>query len=150
LLFDMVKAWDDWVKEGGCPSPIFEKAMCEVFEYRRFKRILAVCLAMERAKCLFLIRDLSLPAKEAFWGAPWFSSWHFRNDTMFARNHPSEMLEFISYLDGYKAYLGDDGSTMKQALFRILFLEPLGLQKDTYFRELSMPAKHPQDKVSKP
>jgi len=145
LLYDMVNAWDDWVKKDGRPSHYFERAMCQVFEFRRFQRILVVALVMDRAQCQYLMRDLSLPANTAPCGMPWYSSWHFRTDTAFARDHGDLMIEFKAYVDDYQGYLGSGGSTMNKRLFRLLFLEPLGLQNDAYLRELSMPAQRPED-----
>jgi len=144
LIYSLVNRWDAWVKLDGHKSEVFEAAIEKVFQKRRLKRILAVCLVMDRAQCLYVMRDLSQPKGSAPAGMPWFSELHFRHDTPFARDHGARLFIFQLYLDEYDGYKGDDGKgPMNKRLFRILFLERLGFQNDEYFRELSMPSQRP-------
>mmetsp|Transcript_13203 Transcript_13203/g.28990 ORF Transcript_13203/g.28990 Transcript_13203/m.28990 type:complete len:586 (-) Transcript_13203:1475-3232(-) len=152
VVYGLVDAWDDWVGDG-LPFDIFEQAVVDVFEKLHLEKVLAVCLPMDRANCLYHMDNRSVRLKQMqqgqiacqlVVGMPYYCKYHLENengqqDPYFSELYSERHEEYKEYFESYPGYKGFGSSTMNKRLYRILFSPALEFQNDPFFQALSMP-----------
>jgi len=150
LVYELMNDWEEWNAQGR-PSEVFEAAVMK-HSTRPLIRILRLCVAMDRAQCLYSMYEMSSTQSTPPCGIPWFNKRQLDPNGVFAREYPQEYSKFKDYFDHYNGYKQNGKSTMNKYLFRLLFNETfqnsimslVSHDEVTYFRRLSMPSEVPR------
>lgn len=135
LLYDLVDYWKkhDFGKE-------IELLIKNIFGIYRLKRILAICLPMDKAQALYKMQEPCNPKP----GMPWFSELHLedidggKNDWQipftFTKQYPEYELKLFDIKSNYNGT-----APMNKRLFKMLVVESFGLLDDPEFKKYIIP-----------
>jgi hypothetical protein len=116
------------------PDPqVFEQEIVNELQVWRIKKILDICLVMDRCQSLYKMR---IPTS-SLCGMHWYSNLHLNPNTPYGKAFPEE-LQFLAALLNSTNYEGS--ATMNKRLFKLLYNESFGLLNDPKLARWSRPA----------
>ena len=114
LVYELVNAW-----EASDDPNRYEEEIANTFQTSRLKRLLYICLVMDRAQSLFKMR---VPTSTEY-GMHWYCNAHLEEGTAYAMEYPEEQRALRALqANGYQGF-----ATMNRRIFKLLHTERFGL-----------------------
>lgn len=127
FLYDLV----DTIENSPNPSTFASEVILR-FKIWRIKKILGVCMIMDRCQALF---RMQLPTSTSF-GMHWYSNLHLEPNTLYSLAYPEEQQMWVTMLNTTK-YEGR--GTMNKRIFKLLYQYDFGLLADAKLLRWSRP-----------
>ena len=137
LEYDLVNAW-----ENASSPDDFEQDIVNIFQVSRLRKILFICLVMDRAQSLY---RMQLPSS-TYYGMHWYAKEHVALLEGNEEDHSIEAASIPSLMDkaleslkmALTTYKGSP--TMNRRLYKIIHTKAFGLLQDADIARWSLPA----------
>ena len=126
FLYHMVDAW-----ESSADPRDFQQGIQDKFGIDRVKKILKVCMVMDRAQSLY---RMQIPTSSLY-GMHWYSKLHLEESSEFALTFPDNYKQLKEALRGYKGF-----ATMNRRLYKLMYTKDFALMQDAELALWSKPA----------